>query len=298
MGNFSINNQYASEIGKQSRERLYTKEELATLKLEHDLSPEEVKYLRTQRKYCDSTNFKKVSGNRNELVKSVMLMVLKMARSYWWATGKRTVPLDDVIQAGNLGATIAADNYLKSAIPAGKREAKFSTYAWPWIKRYILDELNITSQQLTTGVRGAYENRLKGIQFSSKDDTALGKDGEYESPINNDLRSDIGAGQEILEIQEQNKRNTDILRKAFSALSDIERKVLIDVYGLGDNDIISQREAASKYGMSTSAINAIIKRSHHKIYWALSESEREIMANFDAKAGLDIRSILCEFDND
>jgi RNA polymerase sigma factor (sigma-70 family) len=297
MSNGQLNSSFSKELGKQSRERLYTKEELKQLQIEQNLTDEEVQHLKTQRKYCDTTRFQKATANRNDLIKSVMLMVVKVARSYWYATGKQNVTLDDVVQAGNLGATIAADNYLKTVLPAGKQHAKFSTYAYPWIKKYVLDELNITSQQLTTGTRGAYSNALQGKQFISKDDTMPGKESDYESPINNDLQSDLKSGQEILEIEQQRKQNTSILSRAFSKLSSQEMNVLTDVYGLGDADILSQIECSRKYGLSTSAINAIIKRAHHKIYWALTDSERDMMANYDTTAGVDIRSILCSYED-
>lgn len=292
--NYSINPSYSKDLAKQSRERFYTKEELQEMKISNpDLTPEEMKYLKLQRKYCDASKFNKHRGNREALIKSCMLMVLKVAKEFWWATGKRTVPLDDVIQAGNLGLTIAVDRYLSSAVPSGMREAKFSTYAYPWIKKYVLDELNITSQQLTTGTRAAYENRLAGAQFVSKDDTKEGKDDEYESPINNDLRSDFKTGQEVLDAEDKQKQYTAILKKAFSGLTEIERKVLADSYGIGDRDPMTLMELSAKYGMSASGIRATIKRAHGKIYWGISEKEREAMAHFDTIAGIDLRAMLC-----
>lgn len=294
MANSTINAQFSKELGKQSRERLYTKEELQQLKIEKDLTPEEVKNLRTARKYCDSSRFTKNRANRTELIKSCMLMVVKVARDYWWATGKHNVPLDDVIQAGNLGLTIAADNYLNASLPSNVRVAKFSTYAYPWIKKYVLDELNLTSQQLSTGTRAAYENRLKGLVFQSKDDTMPGKEGDYESLVNNDLKSDFKTGQDILEIEQKHKQYTTIMQRAFSQLTSQEKTILQESYGLGVQDAMSLQEIANKHGLSTSGVHAIIKRCHHKIYWALSENERDVMAHFDTTAGLDIRALLCD----
>lgn len=292
--NYSINPSYSKDLAKQSRERFYTKDELQAMKINNpDLTPEELKYLKLQRKYCDASKFSKHRGNREALIKSCMLMVLKVAKEFWWATGKRNVPLDDVIQAGNMGLTIAADRYLSSAVPTGTREAKFSTYAYPWIKKYVLDELNITSQELTTGTRAAYENRLAGAQFISKDDVKIGKDDEYESPINNDLKSDFKTGQEVLDAEDKQKQYTNILKKAIAGLTELERKILANSYGLGDRDPLTLMELASKYGMSASGVRATIKRAHGKIYWGISDKEREAMAHFDTVAGIDIRAMLC-----
>lgn len=295
--NGQINQKYSNELGKLSRQRLYTKNELKDLKIESSLSDEEVKHLASQRKYCDSAAFTKTSGNRNDLIKSVLLLVVKVARSYWWSSGKHSVPIDDVISAGNLGATIAADLYLKTVLPAGQQPAKFSTYAYFWIKKYILDELNLSSQQLSTGIRAAYENRLAGKQFQSKDAMALGHDGEYESPINNDLVSDMKTGQEVLEIEDNHKRNFPILQRAFSVLTTQEREILMSVFGLGDRDIMSQKEVADKFGLSTSAVNATYKRAIHKFYWSMNDAERKIISNYNAQTGNDMRSILCNWED-
>lgn len=291
--NSTINKGYVNDVAKITRERLYTPEELRQLRIENDLAPEEVKYLKTQRKYCDVTRFKKTEGNRESLIKSCLLLVVKIARSYWYASGKRNVPLDDVIQAGNLGLSIAAKNYIEGVVPAGVREAKFSTYAYPWIKKYVLDELNLTSQQLSTGIRGAYERALEGKIFQSKDDTIIGKDNESISPVNNDLRSDMQTGQEILEIEDNHKRNTKILQRALDQLTQNERIVLTHVYGLGDADLLSHKEIAAKLGCSTSGVHAMLKRAIHKIYWSMSDSERNLIAQYTTQVGADLRSLLC-----
>lgn len=221
-------------------------------------------------------------------------MAVKVARDYWWATGKRNVPLDDVIQAGNLGLVIAADNYLNASLPSNVRTAKFSTYAYAWIKKYVLDELNLTSQQLSTGTRAAYENRLKGMVFQSKDDTMPGKEGDYESLVNNDLKSDFKTGQDILEIEQKHKQYTIIMQRAIGTLNSQEKRILQQSYGLGDQDAMTLSEIAQKEGLSTSGVRAIIKRCHHKIYWSMSENERDVMAHFDTTAGFDIRAMLCD----
>ena len=291
--NYSINKAYAADIRKQDNERFYSKEELELMRMSNELTPEELKHLKDQRKYCDTTKFKKLQGNRDALIKSCLKMVIKMANAAWYATGKRNVDINDVIQAGNLGLTIAVDKYLSSAVPANMREAKFSTYAYPWIKKYILDELNITSQQLTTGTRAAYENRLKGINFQSKDATQEGKDDEYESSINNDLRSDFKTGQECLEIEEQHKNIAAILKRAIASLSDTERKVLADSYGIGTGEPMTLMELAAKYGISASAVRMNIKRAHQKLFYEVSEKEREAIAHCDVLAGIDLRSLLC-----
>lgn len=291
--NSQINQGYVKDVGRITRERLYTKEELKQMRMENELTPEEVKSLATAKRYCDVTRFKKVQENREALIKSCLRLVISVARSLWFASGKRSVPLDDVIQAGNLGLSIAAKNYVEGILPTGVREAKFSTYAYPWIKKYVLDELNLTSQQLSTGIRGAYERALEGKQFTSKDDTTLDKDGDAWSPVQNDLRSDFKTGQEVLEIEDAHKRNTKILQRAFEQLTQNEKLVLTHVYGLGDADLLTHAELAKKFNCSTSGIHTIIRRAQHKIYWSMSDSERNLIAQYSTQAGMDLRELLC-----
>lgn len=58
--NSQINQGYVKDVGRITRERLYTKEELKQMRMENELTPEEVKSLATAKKYCDVTRFKKV----------------------------------------------------------------------------------------------------------------------------------------------------------------------------------------------------------------------------------------------
>ncbi|MBA7603681.1 RNA polymerase sigma factor RpoD [subsurface metagenome] len=71
------------------------------------------------------------------------------------------VELDDLIQAGNLGLTKAAKNFDRHK--ADKRGAKFSTYAYFWIKKYLIQEFLKTKYKLHVP-----EKELRKISYKKK----------------------------------------------------------------------------------------------------------------------------------
>lgn len=83
-------------------------------------------------KYEFDLKFTKSKANRDKLIISCLPMVISIARRFI-GKAKGGVYMDDLIQAGNLGLVVAADRYVKTPIPVGKKEAKFSTIAYMWI---------------------------------------------------------------------------------------------------------------------------------------------------------------------
>lgn len=63
--------------------------------------------------------FKKNHGNRDKMIISCLPMVVSVAKKILW-NSKSSVQFDDLIQSGNLGLVIAADNYLNTAFPDRK----------------------------------------------------------------------------------------------------------------------------------------------------------------------------------
>lgn len=66
-----------------------------------------------------------------ELIYHNLRLVLSIASGY---KGVSTVPLEDLFQNGCIGLCIAADRY--------DRSGRFSTYSFPYIKKYVLKSLN------------------------------------------------------------------------------------------------------------------------------------------------------------
>lgn len=83
----------------------------------------------------DTSKFAAIPENREHLIKTLLPMVVKLAKK----TAERynaNINYDDCISAGNVGAVIATDIYIeKSRI--SEQPAKLSTYAFSYIQKYI-----------------------------------------------------------------------------------------------------------------------------------------------------------------
>ena len=61
------------------------------------------------------------------------------------------------------------------------------------------------------------------------------------------------------------KNNINLLKKYFSILTDREKEIIINRYGLNDKDELTQKEIAKKLGISRSYVSRIEKRALTKI---------------------------------
>ncbi len=289
-----INNQYTNDINAIMNKKLHTKEDIARMKAE-GVSTKELKELKKAKMYCSTASFKRISANKDSLIKQHLKLALSIATKYHRISGKYNVPLDDVVGAANLGLAIAAQRFTEGVVPEEFKDIKFSTYAWKWIRKYVMRELTVTSEQLAVSERHAYEKRTEGFQYWSKDKEWDNAEGQTEAArVNDHLVSDLVDGQKMLEIEDDANVGGRLMKRALNSLSKQERTVISALYGIGDFDVpLSNKEIASTFKLSKSTVSNTTKRALGKLYMALSKKEKNALTQMSLGAGLDMRHILC-----
>ena len=219
-------------------------------------------------KYDFDLKFTKCKANRDKLIISCLPMVVSLAKRFI-GKAKSGVYMDDLIQAGNLGLIMAADRYIKTPIPAGKKEAKFSTMAYMWIFKYIQEEAYRHATPFGgESARNAYlaANLTQTLeQRAKKDGDEFTNDTWDDASMNKliDLKEFVIVSDEVRAFREQSK-------KLFSVLSKEEKKILFMAYGIStpQNTIYSQKEIAKILGMSEATVSRSIAASLRKLSYS------------------------------
>lgn len=226
--------------------------------------------------------YTKSKANRDKLIMSVLPMVMAMARKYF-ANAKGNIQLEDLIQAGNLGACVAADKYVSTNVKQGQKEAKFSTMAYMWIYKYITDEA--WTQATVFGgdsKKAAYDAAHLTTTLKDK----ITKDGEEFS---NDVWDD-SVMNKLMDVKEMTiasedaKQFRDSSKKLFAVLSKEEKRILFMAYGIDtpNNIVYSQREIGKQLGLSDVKVSRMIASCLRK----LSYTTRNNVSGQDLITGL------------
>lgn len=228
-------------------------------------------------KYDFDLKFTKAKGNRDKLIISCLPMVIAIARRFI-GKAKSGVYMDDLIQAGNLGLCVAADKYLNTPIPVGKKEAKFSTVAYMWIFKYVQEE----AYRMATPFGGeSARNAYLATQYTNTIEQRVSKDGDEftndtwdDASMNKllDIKEFTIASDEVKAFREQSK-------KLFSVLSKEEKRMLFLAYGIDtpSNQIMTNKEIAKIMGVSESTVSRTIAACLRK----LSYSTRGVVSGQD-----------------
>lgn len=216
-------------------------------------------------KYEFDLKFTKCKANRDKLIISCLPMVVALAKRMI-GKAKSGVYMDDLIQAGNLGLIMAADRYINTPIPAGKKEAKFSTLAYMWIFKYIQEE---AYRHATPFGGESARNAYLATQLTTTLEQKARKDGEE---FTNDTWDDASMNKlidlrDFAIVSDEVKSFRKNSEKLFSVLSKEEKKILFMAYGIStpNNQIYSQREIAKMLGMTDASVSRSIAASLRKL---------------------------------
>ena len=233
-------------------------------------------------KYEFDLKFTKCKANRDKLIISCLPMVVALAKRMI-GKAKSGVYMDDLIQAGNLGLIMAADRYINTPIPAGKKEAKFSTLAYMWIFKYIQEE---AYRHATPFGGESARNAYLATQLTTTLEQKARKDGEE---FTNDTWDDASMNKlidlrDFAIVSDEVKSFRKNSEKLFSVLSKEEKKILFLAYGIStpQNTIYSQREIAKMLGMTDASVSRSIASSLRK----LSYSAKGLVSGQDMILGL------------
>lgn len=219
-------------------------------------------------KYEFDLKFTKSKANRDKLIISCLPMVVALAKRMI-GKAKSGVYMDDLIQAGNLGLIMAADRYINTPIPAGKKEAKFSTLAYMWIFKYIQEE---AYRHATPFGGESARNAYLATQLTTTLEQKARKDGEE---FTNDTWDDASMNKlidlrDFAIVSDEVKSFRKNSEKLFSVLSKEEKKILFLAYGIStpQNTIYSQREIAKMLGMTDASVSRSIASSLRKLTYS------------------------------
>lgn len=167
-------------------------------------------------------------GKRNgDLVESNLLLVVSIANSY-----TPIMPIEDLIQEGNIGLIMAANAFNDSVTCA------FSTFATPYIRSAILSAIENDSRL----VRRPH-NKQEGFVFNDSLDECV-EDDEGNGTAKVDLLvSDMGIDDEFDEIPA-------ILSEALAKLTEVERQIVMKYYGIGTDVPVGYEVLSAEFGKS------------------------------------------------
>ncbi|MCM8809080.1 MAG: sigma-70 family RNA polymerase sigma factor [Candidatus Omnitrophica bacterium] len=250
-------------------------------KMKKDLTLEEEKKIITKIRKGD----KKL---RDEFIKKNQGLVIHIAKKY--AFSPEILP--DLIAEGNMGLIRAIEKF------DYRKKVKFGTYAYFWIKRFVLraimkefeilkiperyhefkekmDEINniynLKYGRYATDVELAKELKIpltivKKFKKYSEEFTIISSD-FYDGEKDVDLFDLINTTGKKTEKFWEILRNKDILNKIFERLKEKEKRANVDVwfeviklhYGLEDGIQYSYKEIAKKLGLTRQRIHQIKK---------------------------------------
>ena len=184
---------------------------------------------------------------RSKLIEHNLRLVAHIAKKY----DNPKEDNDDLISIGTIGLIKGIDSYSK------KKNTRLTTYAARCIENEILMYFR--------------NNKKRSKDISINESVGFDKEGN-EITILDILRTPYSDFADNI----QKGDNISDLKKYFSILSNREKEIIINRYGLEDNDEITQKEIAKKMGISRSYVSRIEKRALTKMLKEFLKNNKEI----------------------
>jgi RNA polymerase sigma factor (sigma-70 family) len=239
--------------------------------------------------------YNNMPGSRKEKIESCLKLVYSLAKFYLVRSKNERVNIDDLIQAGNLGLVIAADKYLNTPVESGTRPAKFSTYAYFWIQKYITEE----SYMQATLMSGTRDDKWQAAHYTH----TVGSDA-YGETGDSDRKSEKNSVWDKLNSSEQNeiqtaKSDLDSIKLAskqlFKDLKPEEKRVLFLVYGIDTptGNPCTYEEAGKLIGKSKATICRMMESSLWRVQNSIKQTgnAKDLLATLSLLQGVDISKI-------
>ena len=182
-------------------------------------------------KKCKKGNLKA----KNEILEANLRFVFDIAKHY---TG-RGVPISELISDGNIGLLRAIEKFDES------KDAKFISYAVWWIRQAMLESIKRRNAINFVEIEPNTDN-------DSSMDKKLIEDDEDDVSFNNDLSNEND--EKSIEVSE-NQRN--IITSLIGTLSDRERDIVENYYGINDKKELTLTDIGKKYNLSSERVRQI-----------------------------------------
>jgi len=182
-------------------------------------------------KKCKKGNLKA----KNEILEANLRFVFDIAKHY---TG-RGVPISELISDGNMGLLRAIDKFDES------KDVKFISYAVWWIRQAMLESIKKRNAINFVEIEPNTDN-------DSSMDKKLIEDDEDDVSFNNDFSNEND--EKSMEVSE-NQRN--IITSLIGTLSDRERDIVENYYGINDKKELTLTDIGKKYNLSSERVRQI-----------------------------------------
>lgn len=167
------------------------------------------------------------------------------------------LPVDDLIQFGNLGLIEAAHRFTSD------KDTKFLTYAKFWIKKKInlaLCDYGRTVRLPVNQEYSIYKSKMKGESFNLSNvriDNKLGEDGDGtigDLVLHTDFNDPFEGQDERLK-----------LARILGTLTDTEHRIVSLFYGINEDEPLSTKEVADVVGTTAKKVNVTLKAARFKM---------------------------------
>ena len=182
-------------------------------------------------KKCKKGNLKA----KNEILEANLRFVFDIAKHY---TG-RGVPISELISDGNMGLLRAIEKFDES------KDVKFISYAVWWIRQAMLESIKKRNAINFVEIEPNIDN-------DASMDKKLIEDDEDDTSFNNDFSNEND--EKSREVTE-NQRN--IITSLIGTLSDRERDIVENYYGINDKKELTLTDIGKKYNLSSERVRQI-----------------------------------------
>ena len=182
-------------------------------------------------KKCKKGNLKA----KNEILEANLRFVFDIAKHY---TG-RGVPISELISDGNIGLLRAIEKFDES------KDVKFISYAVWWIRQAMLESIKRRNAINFVEIEPNTDN-------DSSMDKKLIEDDEDDVSFNNDFSNE---NEEKRIEDSENQRN--IITSLIGTLSDRERDIVENYYGINDKKELTLTDIGKKYNLSSERVRQI-----------------------------------------
>ena len=182
-------------------------------------------------KKCKKGNLKA----KNEILEANLRFVFDIAKHY---TG-RGVPISELISDGNIGLLRAIEKFDES------KDVKFISYAVWWIRQAMLVSIKRRNAVNFVEIEPNTDN-------DSSMDKKLIEDDEDDVSFNNDFSNEND--EKSIEVSD-NQRN--IITSLIGTLSDRERDIVENYYGINDKKELTLTDIGKKYNLSSERVRQI-----------------------------------------
>lgn len=184
---------------------------------------------------------------RSKLIEHNLRLVAHIVKKY----DNKNEDTDDLISIGTIGLIKGVDSYSK------KKNTRLTTYAARCIENEVLMYFR--------------NNKKRSKDISINESVGFDKEGN-EITILDILKTP--APDFALDIHKED--NIADLKVYFSVLTDREKEIINQRYGLDGNDEITQKEIAKKLGISRSYVSRIEKRALTKILREFLKNNKDV----------------------